>query len=166
MRNVPPIGSCVWTLGSQRVLLLGKVMDPLRGGACLKELCHLKLALKLYSLPHFLSSFCFLCGDKVWSPIFLLPPPGCLPFITSSPLLKLPAKTNPFLLQKCETRNSVNSFKPFPPKWILFPFVSITWGESCSKDDGSTVSRHFRRCKRLWSFHDWDKLKRTGKTFY
>lgn len=61
--EMPPIGSRVGTRGSQQVLLPGKVMEPYRGGTCLKELRHLKLALKLYSLSHFLSSFSLL---PVW----------------------------------------------------------------------------------------------------
>lgn len=63
------IGSCIWILGPQLVILFGKVMGSLCGRALQVEGCHLSKTLREYSLALLpVLSFCFLCMDGMWLP--------------------------------------------------------------------------------------------------
>lgn len=70
------IGSYVWTLGPQLVVLFGKVLGPLVGRALLEEI-H-QCVYSLVPLP--ILSYCFLCVNVMWLASFLLPQPDAKPY--------------------------------------------------------------------------------------
>lgn len=76
MWDAPPLltGSCVQTLGPPLVMLFGKVMDTIGGGASLGGVCPMGQALRLSGL---IFTLCVLSGDVVWPASFLLLPPWC-----------------------------------------------------------------------------------------
>lgn len=76
MWDAPPLltGSYVQTLDPPLVMLFGKVMDTIGGGASLGGVCHMGQALRLSGL---IFTLCVLSGDVVWPASFLLLPPWC-----------------------------------------------------------------------------------------
>lgn len=92
--RMSPTDMCVWTLGSQLVVLFGKAMEPLGcGGALLEEdRCHLGQALGFITWFHF-CSLCFQTADGMCQAGFLLPHS---PAMTHYISLDLQAKISPF----------------------------------------------------------------------
>lgn len=97
-----PIGTHIWTHAPQLVALFGKDVEPLVGGASLKEASHQGQAWRLCNLTLLPIPLCFWNMDTVWPVGFLTRP--SLPVVVSSqpwwiyPSRKL-SQSSPFSLK-------------------------------------------------------------------
>lgn len=101
------------TSGPLLVLLLRDIMDPLRGGDLLEDMCHLGQALEMYSLPALAcnSPALFHSSLKMWTPGF---PPQHLVAVPPQPQWTVPSS------------GTINQHKLFPPEVHLDHGIFIT----------------------------------------